>query len=105
MSWHVVGKVEDVTEGKIRGVSAANRMIALYRIDGDFFATSDICTHGFALLSDGYLDGDCVECPVHQALFHVPTGEPRSEPATIPLATYAVKVEGNTLMVQLPDEP
>lgn len=102
MSWHAVAKSDEVTEGEVLGVSIADRMIALYKIEGEFFATSNICTHSFALLSDGYLDGDCIECPIHQALFHVPTGEVRAEPATERLETFPVKVEGEMLMVQLP---
>lgn len=103
MAWHAVAKADDVQEGKVLAVSAANKMIALYRIDGTFYATSDVCTHAFALLSDGYLDGDCIECPIHQALFHVPTGEVRAEPATEPLQTFPVKVDGETLMVEIAD--
>ncbi|AXK81123.1 non-heme iron oxygenase ferredoxin subunit [Pseudolabrys taiwanensis] len=103
MAWHAVAKADDVQEGKVLAASAADKMIALYRIDGTFYATSDICTHAFALLSDGYLDGDCIECPIHQALFHVPTGEVRAEPATEPLRTFPVKVDGEMLMVEITD--
>jgi nitrite reductase/ring-hydroxylating ferredoxin subunit len=104
MAWREVAKADDVVEGKVLAASAANKMIALYRIDGALYATSDICTHAFALLSDGYLDGDCIECPIHQAVFHVPTGEVRSDPATEPLQTYPVKVDGDMVMVDIPDE-
>jgi nitrite reductase/ring-hydroxylating ferredoxin subunit len=101
MAWREVAKVDDVVEGKVLAASAANKMIALYRIDGTLYATSDICTHAFALLSDGYLDGDCIECPIHQSVFHVPTGEVRSDPATEPLQTYPVKVDGDMVMVEI----
>ncbi|MDF2120302.1 non-heme iron oxygenase ferredoxin subunit [Roseiarcaceae bacterium H3SJ34-1] len=101
MAWHVVAKAEEVGEGQVRAASAAQTMLALYKIDGTYYATSNICTHAVALLSDGYLDGDCIECPVHAALFHVPTGEARSEPATEPLQTFPVKVEGEMLMVEI----
>lgn len=103
MAWVEVAKTDDVEEGKVLAASAANKMIALYRIDGAFYATSDVCTHAFALLSDGYLDGDCIECPIHQALFHVPTGEVRGEPATEPLQTYPTKVEGDALLIDVSD--
>ncbi|RAI44430.1 non-heme iron oxygenase ferredoxin subunit [Rhodoplanes roseus] len=104
MAWHAVAKAEDVAEGTVRAASAAGIMLALYRIDGAFYATSDVCTHAFALLSDGYLDGDCIECPIHQALFHVPTGEVRSEPASVPLKTYPIRLEGDTLMVEIAED-
>lgn len=101
MAWYAVAKAEDVVEGQVRAASAADTVIALYKIDGAYYATSDICTHAIARLSDGYLEGDCIECPVHAALFHVPTGEARSAPATEPLQTFSVKIEGEMLMVEI----
>ena len=61
-------------------VELDGRMIALYNIDGDFYATDDICTHRRARLSDGYLDGRIVQCPLHFGKFDVITGQPH-EPA------------------------
>jgi nitrite reductase/ring-hydroxylating ferredoxin subunit len=101
MVWHKVARTDDVGEGQVVAAGAAEVPIALYRIDGIVYATSEICTHAFARLSEGYLDGDCIECPIHQALFHVPTGEVRSPPATQPLRTFAVKIEGNSVLVEL----
>jgi nitrite reductase/ring-hydroxylating ferredoxin subunit len=103
MTWHLAAKAEDVRSGEIVASAVGTENIALYRIEGRVYATSNICTHAFALLSDGYLDGDCVECPIHQALFHVPTGEVRAPPATEPLKTYATKIEGDTVFVDVPD--
>jgi nitrite reductase/ring-hydroxylating ferredoxin subunit len=54
-------------------------------------------------MSDGYVDGDCIECPIHQALFHIPTGDVRSGPATEPLKTYPVKIEHDQVLVELTD--
>jgi nitrite reductase/ring-hydroxylating ferredoxin subunit len=101
MAWHNVATTGDVSEGQVIATEAAGELIALYRIDGVLYATSDICTHAFARLSEGYLDGDCIECPIHQALFHVPTGEVRAPPATEPLRTFAVKTEGQLVLVEL----
>jgi nitrite reductase/ring-hydroxylating ferredoxin subunit len=103
MTWHAVVKVGDVREGEIVGTAVGAENIALYRIEGRVHATSNICTHAFALMSDGYLDGDCVECPIHQALFHVPTGEVRSGPATVPLKTYATMIEDDSVFVDVVD--
>ncbi len=101
MAWHAVTKAGDVREGEILGLSIGSENIALYRIDGQIYATANICTHAMALLSDGYLDGDCVECPIHQALFHVPTGAARTAPATEPLKTYRTKVEAGNVFVEV----
>lgn len=82
-------------------VKVKESRIALYRIQGTVYATSNVCSHAFALLSDGYLDGDCIECPLHQALFHVPTGEVRSPPASEPILTYPTKEEADSILVEL----
>ncbi len=102
MAWHAVAQSSDLKEGSVLGVNAKEFSIALYRIEGVVYATSNICTHGLALLSDGYLDGDCIECPLHQGLFHVPTGEVRSPPVEEPIAVYPAKEDGDTILVQLP---
>ena len=101
MTWHIVAKVDQIREGEVRGLAIGSENIALYRIDGQIYATANICTHAMALLSDGYLDGDCIECPIHGALFHVPTGEPRSPPATVPLKTYQTRTEADDVLVEI----
>lgn len=65
--------------------------IALYRVDGSVYASHDVCTHELAFMSQGYVDDDCIECPLHQALFHIPTGEVREGPATCALKTYPAR--------------
>lgn len=101
MTWHKVATTDDVGEGQVISTAAAEVPIALYRIEGTVYATSEICTHAFARLSEGYLDGDCIECPIHQALFHVPSGEVRAPPATEPLRTYRVRIEGDSVFVDV----
>ncbi|MGH2509362.1 MAG: non-heme iron oxygenase ferredoxin subunit [Ktedonobacteraceae bacterium] len=103
MAWYVAARSSDLEEGGVLGSKVKESRIALYRIQGTVYATSNICSHDFALLSDGYLDGDCIECPLHQALFHIPTGEVRSAPATDPIMTYAAKEEGESIFVEMPD--
>src|SRR5579875_3196162 len=76
---------------------------AIYRLGGQLYATHNICSHEHALLSDGYIEGDCIECPLHQARFHIPTGEVRSAPATEPVKTYSIKVQGDQILVDVPD--
>jgi nitrite reductase/ring-hydroxylating ferredoxin subunit len=102
VAWHVVARSSDLEEGSVLGVKIREFSLALYRIEGVVYATNNICTHGFALLSDGYLDGDCIECPLHQGLFHVPTGEVRSPPVSEPIATYPAREDADKVLVQLP---
>ncbi|WP_376098531.1 non-heme iron oxygenase ferredoxin subunit [Roseomonas sp. CCTCC AB2023176] len=84
------------------GVLAANvegRSLALYLVDGEVFATDDLCTHGAARLSEGYLDGDLIECPLHQGLFNVRDGSPAGAPCTVPVKSYTAKVEGGEILI------
>ena len=103
MGWHVVAQASQLEDGSVLGVRVKELRVALYRIDGTVYATNDVCTHDFALLSEGYLDGDCIECPLHQALFHIPTGEVRSPPASEPISAYPVKEEAGNVLVDLPE--
>lgn len=75
--------------------------LAVYNLDGEFYVTSNICTHNIALLTDGYLEGDTVECPLHGGCFNVKTGAPTSFPCEKPLQTYPCVVEGSFLYVEI----
>lgn len=98
--WQTVAKVGSVKPGGVLGVSVGRKQIALFNVDGEYFATDDTCTHDFESLSGGELDGDQVECPAHGAMFDVKTGKVTSLPATLPLATYPVRIEGEDVQVE-----
>ncbi len=100
-TWHRVAAASEVEENEPLQVKLNDRLIGLFRVDGQVYATDDVCTHQFAILSEGYQDGDTIECPLHQAVFHIPTGEARSEPADENLRTYPVKVEADDIYVLL----
>jgi nitrite reductase/ring-hydroxylating ferredoxin subunit len=66
------------------------------------YATHDVCTHAYALLSEGYIEGDVVECPLHGALFEIRSGKCLAV-GTSDVATYPVRVEANgDVMVEIP---
>ena len=101
LDWHYAidaSKVEDddVVQVVINGVE-----VAVYRLDGEFYATEDICTHGQATLSDGVVVGDVIECPLHQGRFCIRSGQPRGGPVSVPLQTYPTKLESDRVFVQL----
>jgi 3-phenylpropionate/trans-cinnamate dioxygenase ferredoxin subunit len=75
--------------------------VALWNVDGEFYATDDTCTHEKYSLADGYLDGCQAECALHWAKFDVRTGEALSLPATEALRTYPVMVEDDSVFVDL----
>lgn len=85
------------------GIALAGRDLAIYNVEGQFFATDNICTHGQARLCEGFLDGFQIECPHHQGKFDVRDGRATCEPATEAVRSYPVRVEGGRVWVQLPD--
>src|SRR4051812_18121821 len=99
--WHDVAAVDELEDDDVMQVRAAGAALALYRVGGTFYATDDCCTHEEASLADGYLQDDTIECPRHQAVFHIPTGEVMSPPASVKLRTYPVRVDGDRVFVCL----
>ncbi|GGE98934.1 ferredoxin [Aliidongia dinghuensis] len=104
MNWIKTIETAAVDADGIASATANGRRIAVYAVDGTYFATSDICTHGQAFLSDGYLDGHLIECPLHQGLFDVRTGAPAGAPCTQPVRSFPVKVEDGFVHIQV-EEP
>ena len=84
----------DIVEGQIRAEFLPDgRVVALYKVDGEIFATDDACTHGAASLSgEGTLRGRIVECSWHNGCFDVATGEACASPCSVALKTYPVKI-------------
>ena len=104
-SWHLVASTEDIDEEDVLQVRLGDLLLAIYNLDGEFFATSDICTHEAICLSEGVVVGDIIECPRHQGRFHIPTGEPKGAPATVPIRTYPVKVIDRQIYVAVSEWP
>ena len=88
-------------DGDVLGVSVGEEQIALYNLNGEIYATSNICTHAFALLSDGWLDGEVIECPLHAGRFEVKTGKGLGPPIPCDIKTYPVRVVGDDVQVRL----
>jgi nitrite reductase/ring-hydroxylating ferredoxin subunit len=100
--WVRAAATADVAEGKCLGVKIGSKEVALYHLPGgEFYATDNVCSHEFALLTDGWLENGCIECPLHAAQFDVRTGKAMSAPADVDIATYPIKDEGGELLVQL----
>ena len=100
-----VADASDVPPGTMLHVEFGGLMVAIYNNDGDFYATDDVCTHRRARLSDGYLEGCVVQCPLHFGKFDITTGAPLNPPAKIALRTYPVILDLERLLVELPDPP
>lgn len=101
MTWVRAGKTGDIPDGSgLRFVHESNR-IALFRVEGTVYAIGDRCSHAEASLSEGDLFGGEVECPLHGASFDLETGRALTLPATRPVPTYGVKVEGDEVFVEV----
>jgi len=100
-NWIDAAAVADVPEGDVVGVRVAGKEIALYEVEGEIFATDNLCTHGQARMSDGFLEGREIECPLHQGRFDVCTGKAQCAPVTTDLKTYAVRIENLRVMLRL----
>ena len=100
-NWTDAAALDDVPEGDVIGVKVAGRDIALYEVEGEIYATDNVCTHGQARMSDGFLEGREIECPLHQGKFDVCTGQALCAPLTENIRTYAVKIENMRVMLRL----
>jgi naphthalene 1,2-dioxygenase ferredoxin component len=102
-TWQVATAVADVAVDMPAACSLGQHEIAVYLVDGAYYATSNICTHASALLTDGLMDGCEIECPLHNARFDVRTGKVLSSPAEIDLETFTTRVVGGQIEVFIPD--
>ena len=91
----------DLPTDDVIGVDVAGRDLALCTVGDAVYAIDNICTHGQACLSDGFLEGHQIECPLHQGRFDVRSGQPLCEPVEESLRSYPVKVEAGRVYVRL----
>ena len=96
-----IGLASEVAPGQGKTVNVEGISIALFNVGGNFHAIDNACTHVGGSLGDGTLDGTVVTCPLHRAQFDVTTGEVKAAPASSNVKTYAVKVDGENLVVDL----
>jgi nitrite reductase/ring-hydroxylating ferredoxin subunit len=91
-SWHPVCAKTDIDTGAMLPFEIGDLQIALYNVGGEIFATDNICTHAYALLTDGLLEDDMVECPLHGGCFDVKTGKAMCEPVEHDLQIYRTRI-------------
>ncbi len=91
---------DELGPNEIRQVFIDGRApIAVYNLDGDFFATDDTCTHGEASLAEGDIEDGEIICPFHMGAFDIRTGEATAPPCVSPIRSYPVRVEDGTVYV------
>lgn len=102
-TWHFVCDADELDEEDVLGFEHNSSKYAVYRTSSGYYATDGKCTHAGAVLADGLVTGEIIECPGHQGKFHIPTGKAKSAPCTVDLKTYPVKVEEGKVFIGLAD--
>lgn len=93
-------KTDEIAPGTAIRVETEGLTLAVFNVDGEFYVTDDTCTHGPGSLSEGYIDGDVVECNFHNGQFDIKTGEVVSPPCMVPVKTYPVSVESGMVVIE-----
>ena len=94
-----VAKVGDLEPGELMYVEVGDEPVCLINLDGELYALNDTCTHEEASLSDGTIEGDEIECPLHGGAFNIRTGQPVAFPVVVPVETYGVRIVGDEVQV------
>ena len=92
----------DLGPGEVIGVRIEGVAIALTEFEGQVYAFGDVCPHAYALLSQGYLEGCEIECPLHAARFDIKTGRCLEGPTEDPVAVFDVRIDGADVFVRRP---
>lgn len=98
--WQKICQRSEIPSGDWKQIDVDGTTAVVYNVDGKFFAVEDICTHDGAVLSGCPLEGNEIVCPRHGARFSVISGEALSPPAFESIATFPVKVEGESIYVR-----
>jgi biphenyl 2,3-dioxygenase ferredoxin subunit len=85
----------EVESGKAIRVEKGSVTVAVFNLDGEFFVTDDLCTHGPGSLSEGCIEGDTVECDFHNGAFNIRTGAVVTAPCMVPIKTYRTVVDAD----------
>ena len=100
--WVRVGSVAELAPGDVMAAKVGSEEIAVFHLeDGTFHATHNICTHEYACLSNGWLEGEVIECPLHGGRFDVRTGKGLGPPIDKDLRVYPVKVVGDDIFLDI----
>ena len=91
----------EVAPGTALKVETGELALAVFNVGGEFFVTDDMCTHGPGSLSEGYIEGDVVECNFHNGQFNIKTGAVVGPPCMVPVKTYKTLVENGRVLIEV----
>ena len=90
----------DIAPGNALKVETGDLVLAVFNVDGEYYVMDDLCTHGPGSLSEGYIDGDVVECNFHNGQFNIKTGEVVAPPCMVPMKIYKTVVESGRVIIE-----
>lgn len=96
-----LASTKDFTSTNMIGVEKDDKFILIAKVDDNYYAMGDICTHMGCNLSDGDLQGDKVTCPCHGSIFDVRTGQVVKGPAKDPEPSYSLRLEGDKIIADI----
>jgi len=99
-----VAEKKDLPAGSAKAVEINGKQIALFNIEGKYYAIDDTCTHVGGSLSEGLVDGNEVTCPLHGATFDITNGKVTGEPAEEGVKSYKVHIGGESISIEIEDE-
>ena len=102
--YHAVAKTTEIDEEEVVAVSIGRMDIGIYKLEGEYYALDDICTHAYAAMSDGYIEDGQIECPLHGACFDIKSGKALTAPAAVDLRKFPIKIDGEQILVGGPKE-
>ena len=99
VEFSTVATTDEVQPGDRIVVEVGRRWVAIFNVDGEYYAIDDVCTHDDGPLAEGELYGCIIECPRHGATFDVRDGKVLTAPALRDVQAYHVRVEGNEIQI------
>ncbi len=99
-TWISVFSVDDIENGQHRVVDIDDTEVVIFKVDNDFFAIENVCSHDSGEIASGVLENGEIICPRHSARFCIKTGDVKSPPAYEGVESYAVRIENNIVQIQ-----
>jgi nitrite reductase/ring-hydroxylating ferredoxin subunit len=100
-NWVTVARRADLPAGQVKGVKVGKQEIALYNLDGEFYATDGVCSHAYANLADGFVERGQIVCPLHAGCFDIKTGKALEPPAEEDIKIFPVRLDGDAIQVAI----